>query len=183
MTQATMKRRCGGCTLCCKLLPVRELAKGAGERCRHQGMGKCRVYHRPQMPPSCALWNCRWLVDPATAKLKRPDRSHYVLDLLPDLIKLTHNETGEVTEVQVFQVWVDPAFRDAWRDPALMAYAEKQAEAGIAMLVRFGSAEGLAAFAPVFDAARPQRWHFIYHGTVAKSPSGNLMLDKLGLSA
>lgn len=177
-----MNRQCGGCTLCCKLLPVRELNKGAGERCRHQGVGKCRVYHRPQMPRSCELWNCRWLVDPATEKLRRPDRTHYVIDLMPDLIRLTHNVTGAVQEMEVFQVWVDPAFRDAWHDPALMAYAERQAEAGIAMLVRFNGREALTVFAPAFDAAT-RKWQVISHGTVVDSPSGSLFLDKLGVPA
>jgi hypothetical protein len=178
-----VNRKCGDCTLCCKLLPVRELDKGAGERCQHQGVGKCRVYHRPQMPPSCRLWNCRWLVDPATAKLHRPDRSHYVIDLMPDLIRLTHNETGEVREIQVFQVWCDPAFRDAWRDPALLAYAERQAEAGIAMLVRFNSTEAMSVWAPVWDADRPQQWRVVTAGSVVASPSGSLLLDKLGVPA
>ena len=29
-------RRCGGCTLCCKLLPMPELDKRAGKPCQHQ---------------------------------------------------------------------------------------------------------------------------------------------------
>jgi hypothetical protein len=178
-----VNRQCGGCTLCCKLLPVRELDKPANTRCQHQGVGKCRVYHGPQMPPTCRLWNCRWLVDPATAKLRRPDRSHYVIDLMPDLIRMVDNTTGAVREIEVVQVWCDPAFRDAWRDPALMAYAEQQAEAGIAMLVRFGSREGITVFAPAIDAGTPKQWHFISHCTVVDSPSGSLLLDKLGVPA
>src|SRR5262245_54343180 len=64
-------RRCGDCTLCCKLLPVRELHKKGGERCQHQKAGKgCGVYNKPAMPPSCGLWSCRWLVQPdETAEL------------------------------------------------------------------------------------------------------------------
>ena len=31
-----MNRTCGGCTLRCKLLPVRELKKLANTRCQHQ---------------------------------------------------------------------------------------------------------------------------------------------------
>lgn len=174
-----MNRACSGCDLCCKLLPVRELGKGANTRCRHQGVGKCRVYHQPQMPNSCSLWNCRWLVDPDTARMKRPDRAHYVIDLVPDLIRLVDNETGAVRELQVVQIWVDPAFREAWRDPALMAYAEQQAEQGIAMLVRFNSREAVTVFAPAFDPNEPKEWHFIKGGTLAESPSGNLLIDKL----
>ena len=32
----SMNRTCGGCTLRCKLLPVRELKKLANTRCQHQ---------------------------------------------------------------------------------------------------------------------------------------------------
>ena len=49
--QMNTHRRCGDCQLCCKLLPVRELSKGASERCRHQRVGKgCTVYRQPGMP-------------------------------------------------------------------------------------------------------------------------------------
>lgn len=55
-------RRCGGCTLCCKILPVRELAKPANTRCQHQRTGKgCAVYARlAQVSPACVFWSCRW---------------------------------------------------------------------------------------------------------------------------
>ena len=40
-------RQCGDCTLCCRLLPVRSLNKGAGERCKHQSHARgCKVYAR-----------------------------------------------------------------------------------------------------------------------------------------
>lgn len=122
-----MTRRCGECTLCCKLLPVRELGKGANERCRFQSHKGCRVYHQPRkgFPVSCSLWNCRWLVDPETTKLRRPDRSHYVVDIMPDLVRVDNNDTGESQEISVVVVWVDRAFPDAWRDPELLAIAEK----------------------------------------------------------
>ena len=38
-------RQCGDCQLCCKLLPVKSLAKLAGDRCSHQKHHKgCDVY-------------------------------------------------------------------------------------------------------------------------------------------
>ena len=40
-----MTRHCGGCTLCCKLIPVEELNKPAGARCKHVRTGKgCSIY-------------------------------------------------------------------------------------------------------------------------------------------
>src|SRR5215471_3194906 len=121
------KRRCGGCTLCCKLLPVHHGAhndvgidlpgswhKAAGERCRHQRSGKgCAVYRKAGFPSACLFWNCRWLVSDDTDDLRRPDRAHYVIDVMPDFITLTDNETGEKHTIEVIQVWVDPDYRDA----------------------------------------------------------------------
>lgn len=115
-----MTRACGGCTLCCRLMPVRELAKGANTRCRYQRTGKgCAVYATHKQPPSCKIWSCAWLVDPETAKLSRPDRSHYVIDVMPDYITTVDNATGERRDHPVVQVWCDPKHRDAHRDPAL----------------------------------------------------------------
>src|SRR2546423_255596 len=105
-----MTRACGDCQLCCRLLPVKGiLNKPAGARCKHQKFGKgCMVYHRPGMPPECAIWNCRWLVNDDTADLPRPDRAHYVIDLIPDYVTLVNDETGEKQNVEVVQVWIDP---------------------------------------------------------------------------
>lgn len=116
-----MSRACGDCQLCCRLLPVRELGKGSDERCVHQKFKKgCGVYGSPAMPPSCSLWNCRWLVEDDTADLARPDRSRYVIDIMPDFIVAKENDTGVETRIDIVQIWVDG---DAWRsDKNLRAY-------------------------------------------------------------
>ncbi len=130
-------RRCGGCTLCCKLLPVRELHKVAGERCKHQRTGKgCAAYkHLAQVSPSCVVWNCRWLVNQAGAT-SRPDRVHYVIDIMPDFIEGVDNQTGERFQYDVVQIWVDPSHPDAHRDPALRDWLEHEK---LLALVRYGS--------------------------------------------
>ena len=43
----SMNRTCGGCTLRCKLLPVRELKKLANTRCQHQRAEICKNFARP----------------------------------------------------------------------------------------------------------------------------------------
>jgi Putative zinc- or iron-chelating domain len=145
----SLTRQCGGCTLCCKLLPMGEgasmtnkmrlIARGefykpAGERCPHQRTGKgCAIYAK--RPACCAFWNCRWLVNNDTADLRRPDRSHYVIDIMPDFITLTE-EGKESANVEVVQVWVDPKYRDAYKDPALMDYMARRGEEGIATIIR-----------------------------------------------
>jgi len=138
-------RQCGGCTLCCKLLPVKELAKAAGERCRHQRTGKgCAVYHTDQMPFSCHFWNCRWLVNDDTADLSRPDRTHYVIDIMPDYVTVEDNVTGEKTNVEVIQIWCDPLHPHAHRDPALRRYIERRAAEGKITLVRYNQKDAIS---------------------------------------
>lgn len=140
-------RQCGDCQLCCKLLPVRELGKGANERCRHQKFKTgCAVYRRPGMPTACQLWNCRWLVEDA-GDVGRPDRAHYVIDLMPDYV--TAQEPGrEATRIQAVQVWVDPAYPNAHRDLALRSWLEKQGENGIVAIIRYNSKDGFTLVPP-----------------------------------
>lgn len=173
-----MNRSCGGCTLCCKLVPVRELAKGAGERCRYQSSKGCAVYHRPDrgFPPSCAVWNCRWLGDPATQGLKRPDRSHYVVDVMPDLVRGGNEESGWKDTFEVLQVWCDPAWPEAWRDPALLAYAAAE---GLPLLVRYNAKDAIFVCPPAL--ASDGKLHVMGDDqtiTVA-SPTGSMLLDTL----
>lgn len=164
-------RECGGCTLCCKLLPVHgdlrragvdlpgNFYKPAGERCPHQRHKKgCAVYGKPSMPRSCRLWNCRWLVDPETADLSRPDRSRYVIDITPDIVTSLDNETGERQEMPAMQVWVDPATPDAWRDPALLAYLNQQGERGCAAIIRYNGEDGFVLLPPSLSMNPTGEW-------------------------
>ena len=165
-------RRCGGCTLCCRLLPVHHGAhnehgvdfpgswhKAAGERCRHQRTGKgCAVYRKPGFPACCAVWNCRWLVHAeGTEKMSRPDRTHYCIDIMPDFITMTDNSTGEVTNIEVVQVWVDPNYPDAHKDPALRDYVLRCGEKGIAAIIRYGSSNAFVLFPP--NMCADGQWH------------------------
>jgi hypothetical protein len=144
-----LMRQCGGCTLCCKLLPVPPLKKLAGHRCQHQRHGKgCAVYETSAMPASCSIWNCRWLVNNDTADQSRPDRSHLVIDLMPDYITLQNPETGERHEIEVVQVWCDPHYPDAHKAPQFRRYAERRAVEGKLVLVRFNSREAITLIPP-----------------------------------
>lgn len=145
------ERQCGDCTLCCKLVPVRELDKGAGQRCLYQRHGAgCTIYaHRPM---SCQLWSCLWYADaPRTADLRRPDRSHYVIDIFPDFVEVTGGE--ETIRLDVVVVWVDPKYPDAHRDPALRAMLERQRSAA---LIRYSATDGFVIFPP--ELSPTGRW-------------------------
>lgn len=145
-------RQCGACTLCCKLLPVNDLGKLAGHRCAHQRLGKgCAIY--ATRPGSCRLWMCAWLQgDP---DLRRPDLIHAVVDVMPDFVTTVDNETGARTKVPVVQVWVDPKFPDAHRDPALRAFLLRMAtDHGMPALIRYDSATAWVLVAPPLSSTR-----------------------------
>lgn len=126
-------RQCGECQLCCKLVPVKEIAKRAGERCSYQRFGKgCVIY--ANRPMSCRVWSCVWFTGSngePVPDLRRPDRSHYVIDPMPDFVTGVDQETGEHIRIDVVQVWLDPRFPDCHRDPALRAYLSKRVIPGI----------------------------------------------------
>ena len=146
-----MTRACGDCTLCCKLVPVKELKKPAGERCVHQRVTGCRIYAR--RPMSCRLWNCRWLTNVGTHELSRPDRAHYVIDLAEDFVMATPPE-GDPFAVPVIQVWVDPKHPHAHRDPALRRYLDSQ---GRAAIIRYSSSKAFMLAPPSVSSDR--QWH------------------------
>lgn len=153
-------RNCGDCQLCCKLVPVKTLGKPAGEKCQHQRFRKgCAIYAR--RPFDCRVWSCRWLSDPDTAELRRPDRSHYVIDCMFDYIKLTEKATGEPIKVPCLQVWLDPRYPDAHHDPALRAYLERRGQEGVLALIRKDAYEGFVLWPPSMTNCGWQ----IQHGT------------------
>ncbi len=152
------QRQCGSCTLCCTLLPVVDLKKAANVRCQHLSRTKrCKIYDR--RPISCRVWNCIWLVNDDADDLARPDRSHYVIDMMPDIVRMIYDDTGETREIPVVQVWVDPKHPGAHKDPALRAYLFRRAMQGVGALIRFNSVESIAIFAPPMSA--DGKWHEI----------------------
>ena len=176
-----MQRHCGDCQLCCRLLPVKDnepwrrgdpLDKKSGERCRHQKFGKgCAVYATSEMPHCCKIWNCRWLVNSDTADLSRPDRSHYVIDIMPDFVTVSDNETGATRHIQVVQIWCDPKHPHAHRDPHLRAYLERRAAEGIIGIVRFNSSDAITLLPP--SMCSDNRWH--EHTTGAKQKQHSII--------
>lgn len=149
-------RRCGDCQLCCKLMPIQEIDKAAGARCPHQKVGVgCKIYAR--RPTPCRLWSCRWLMQADTADLRRPDRSHYVLDPIPDYVTAVNHVAGTEVVIPCIQIWVDPSYPDAHRDPALRRYLERQSAEGWVGLVRLGASDGLLLVPPAM--ADDNQWH------------------------
>jgi hypothetical protein len=154
-------RTCDGCTLCCTLLPIKEIGKHANERCMYQCTGGCTIYHMPgRMPASCFFWNCRWLVNDDTDDQVRPDKSHLVIDILPDFVAMIDKQTGEQTKMEVVQVWCDPQHKNAHRDLRFRQYVMRRAQEGKATIVRFSESEAVTLFAP--ELSKDHKWHEVW---------------------
>jgi hypothetical protein len=158
------RRECGACTLCCKLVPVVVLNKEAGQRCKHQSRKGCSVYkHLALISPECRIWNCQWLGDSEGSGLRRPDHCHYVVDVMPDFVGIEPHDGGAVITMPCRQVWIDPDYPDAHRDPALRRWAERQAvERGEVVMIRWATKEQptLVLVAPVLSD--DGEWHEIW---------------------
>lgn len=81
--------------------------------------------------------------------LPRPDRCHYVVDVMPDYVDVTPD--GEpMIRVPIVQVWVDPDYRDAHRDPALREFLA--AQSGHAAVIRYSGDEAFVLFPPALSS-------------------------------
>lgn len=150
-----MRRECGDCQLCCRLLPMRDdepwrkgppIDKPANVRCPHQkhGVG-CAIY--ADRPFACQAWTCRWLTNDDMADQSRPDRSHLVVDVMPDYVTIRQDGLPDLN-VQVVQVWCDPRHPTAHRDPAFRRYLARRGEEGIIALIRFNARDALTIIPP-----------------------------------
>lgn len=95
---SSVKRTCGDCTLCCKVMAIEALAKPASAWCRHckPGCG-CTIY--ADRPAECENFACLWLVNDLLDKQWKPSRSKLVL---------TTSEDG-------IEIRCDPGSPNAWR--------------------------------------------------------------------
>jgi hypothetical protein len=95
---SSAKRRCGDCTLCCKVMAIEELEKPANSWCPHCKPGRgCAIYHG--RPAECGNFSCLWLVNDLLDEQLKPNKSKFVL---------TASEDG-------IEVRCDPGFPNAWR--------------------------------------------------------------------
>jgi hypothetical protein len=79
---------------------------------------------------------------------------------------LQPNDGGAPQNIQVVQIWCDPKYPDAHRDPALRRWMFRRAQDGIAALIRFNARDALTVFAPPFDIDGV--WHEIAGGNVER---------------
>lgn len=94
------QRSCTGCTLCCKLLKIEELAKPAGTWCEHCHVETgCRTY--PDRPQTCRDFLCNYLLNERLGEEWKPSKSKMVL-------------TTELAGRRL-TVYVDPQRPEAWK--------------------------------------------------------------------
>ncbi len=124
-----MEGSCGTCTMCCKLLGIKELEKKPGEWCGHCAVGKgCKIYH--DRPPSCREYQCAYLMGfdqgiiPPLAM--RPDKSRVVIS--PGMG--TANDGTEIVTVHV-----DPGFRDNWKKEPVYGMLVRLALSGAKIVI------------------------------------------------
>jgi hypothetical protein len=86
-------RECGECSLCCKLVLVREdetgFLKPEGEWCKHSTKKSCKIYE--DRPKACSNFSCVWLNGAGDDK-HRPDRSK----ALGFGVKRKHKDSEEI---------------------------------------------------------------------------------------
>ena len=94
-------RKCGDCSLCCKLIRVDTLAKPPGTWCSHcsPGRGGCTIYDN--RPAECEQFYCAWMTSVSLGEEWRPMKCKLVVRLESD---------GKLIAIHV-----DPSDPVAWR--------------------------------------------------------------------
>ena len=141
-------KACGTCSLCCKLLGVRELNKPIDTACRHASPdgGGCSIY--PHRPSSCRGFICAWLTNKILGDVWFPDRCKMVL--MPS--------GAPHSAEQGLMVTVDPAYPTSWRREPY--YSQLRAWArGFPIEIRIGRrCIALSADGTEEEVTKPREW-------------------------
>lgn len=93
-------RSCGGCTLCCKIFEIPEIAKPRHVWCGHCDTGKgCKIHET--RPATCRDFFCGYLLMGTLPEHWKPSQARFVLTWESDNNRMVVN--------------VDPGRPDAWR--------------------------------------------------------------------
>lgn len=99
-----------------------------------------------------------------------------MIDSTLDYVTLSNNETGDEHKIPVVQVWIDPKYPRAHRDPALRQYLQDLDMAG---LVRYDSRKAITLFPPTH--ASDDEWHEVSNcSDVGREHSPKELVDTLG---
>ena len=74
-----MKRECGECSLCCKVMGVPEVKPERHSWCPHADPGRgCKIYEKRPLP--CQQFVCLWLIDEKLGEHWYPAKSKILID-------------------------------------------------------------------------------------------------------
>ena len=103
-------RTCGSCSLCCKVMEIKELKKPMNKWCSHCAKGGgCSIY--PTRPAECRTFDCLWLKDESFPDEFRPQRSKIVFTV--------EHGGGRLS------AYVDASFPTAWREKRVYALLKR----------------------------------------------------------
>jgi len=126
----------------------------------------CMIYaHRPD---SCRLWACAWRSESDSAGLRRPDRSHCVIDPIGMNITKRDNDTGESEQAPAIQIWCDPDHPQAYLAPSILEFVRRRAANGLSAIIRYNNDDALLLVAPELTGKSWLRFHS------GKTPLGRL---------
>lgn len=156
------KKPCGGCTMCCHIIPVRELGLEAFTHCPHEltfphARPGCAIYN--ERPSSCRVWSCQYALEGWDDEL-RPDRCGVVIDPHADLIRLTPTAGGETLEMPAAQFWAAPGYEDVFRRRPVLAAVLAALESAPVVVWRYRDPErGNVGLALLRDAETGELTH------------------------
>lgn len=163
-------RKCGDCQACCKIMPIGEIGKKANTRCSFQKFKVgCTVHGTSKQPPSCRMWSCWWLLDPAF-DLPRPDRAGYVVDPTPDFV-VFGDDVFKGKRVAAIQVWADASRPNDWVavQPWLCRVI---ADREMVAVIRFGSDHAVTMIPP--QLSETQDWQLIDSRMIQARTASNI---------
>lgn len=112
-------RRCGPCTMCCRLTEVPELQKPLNKWCAHciPGTG-CGIYD--VRPMSCQTFQCMWYKDTYLSDGLRPDVCRVMFEEIPDKVVLA---------------LIPPHYSSAWRENLVAQFITRLVRDGYVVAV------------------------------------------------
>lgn len=127
-----LDRECGRCTLCCKVLAIKELDKPKGINCGLVQIGKgCGDYEN--RPPSCREFECLWL-----------------MGLLPNEFKprITHMVGDATSDGNRIVLHVDPDYPNAADNEPCRSLINQIVDRGIDVIIACGDRRSIRTSNP-----------------------------------
>lgn len=109
---------CGTCTLCCELLPIKQLNKHHSKLCEFCINDSCSIY--PTRPEECKNFKCLFLNRELPSKL-RPDQTHIIFEKIDD--------------VDAYLMLVDPKYPEAYKANIVESFCLQLLDEGYSILL------------------------------------------------